>query len=108
MAVRSYQSELLKELKDASEAAEYLNACYQDSEEVFLAGLRSVVQARGGVRAVAKLSKLNRENLYRVLSDKGNPRLSSLSALLGAVGIELKFAPVRKKKRAARSAALPS
>lgn len=101
MATRNYQDELLKQLKDPSEAAEYLNACYQDSEEVFLAGLRNVVQSRGGVRALAKLSELNRENLYRVLSDKGNPTLYSLTSILDAIGISIQFAAVRKRKRVA-------
>ncbi len=101
MAVRNYQSELLKQLKDPTEAAEYLNACYQDSEEVFLSGLRNVVEARGGVRAVSKLSELNRENLYRVLSERGNPKFYSLTSILDAIGISIQFTPTRKKKKAA-------
>jgi probable addiction module antidote protein len=101
MALRNYHSELLKQLKNQSEAAEYLNACYQDSEEVFLAGLRNVVEARGGMRVVAKLSELNRENLYRVLSERGNPKFYSLTAILDAIGISIQFNPTRKRKRAA-------
>lgn len=101
MATRSYQNELLKQLKDPSEAAEYLNACYEDSEEVFLLGLRNVVEARGGVRTVAKLSELNRENLYRVLSERGNPKFYSLTSILDAIGISIQFTPNRKRKRAA-------
>lgn len=101
MATRNYQDELLRQLKDPTEAAEYLNACYQDSEEVFLSGLRNVVEARGGVRSVAKLSDLNRENLYRVLSERGNPKFYSLTSILDAVGISIQFAPVRKRKKAA-------
>ena len=101
MALKSYQNDLLKQLKDPVEAAEYLNACYQDSEEVFLAGLRNVVEARGGMRTVAKLSELNRENLYRALSEKGNPKFYSLTSILDAVGINIHFTPTRKKRRAA-------
>ena len=101
MALRNYQNELLKHLKDPTEAAEYLNACYQDSEVVFLSGLRNVVEARGGVRAVAKLSELNRENLYRVLSDRGNPKFYSLTAILDAIGISIQFKPHRKKRKVA-------
>lgn len=101
MATRNYQDELLKQLKDPIEAAEYLNACYQDSEEVFLSGLRNVVEAKGGVRSVAKLSELNRENLYRLLSERGNPKFYSLTSILDAVGISIQFMPVRKRKKAA-------
>ena len=100
MPAKDYHTELLKQLKDSEEAAEYLNACYQDSEEVFLAGLRNVVEARGGVRSISKLSELNRENLYRILSKKGNPRLSSLTSVLEAVGLSIRFS-VRKKREIA-------
>jgi probable addiction module antidote protein len=101
MPTRSYQSELLKQLRDPNEAAEYLNACYRDSEEVFFVGLRNVVEAGGGIRALSKLTALNRENLYRVLSEKGNPKFSSLAAILEAVGIDIHFTPRPKRKRAA-------
>lgn len=101
MPTKSYRNELLKHLKDPREAAEYLNACLEDSEEIFLLGLRDVVEARGGVGGLSRTTELNRENLYRSLSRKGNPKLSSLSSILEAVGIQLQFAPMRKQKRAA-------
>ena len=101
MPTKSYHAELMKQLKDPREAAEYLNACFEDSEEVFLLGLRNVVEARGGMSALAKNTKLNRENLYRSLSKRGNPKLSSLSTILEALGIELQFMPTRRQKKAA-------
>ncbi len=39
---------------------------------------------------LAKSSQLDRVNLYRMLSEKGNPRLSSLTALLDALSLEIK------------------
>jgi len=101
MPVRNYQEELLKQLKDPAEAAEYLNACFQDSERVFLSGLRNVVEAHGGVGPVSKTTKLNRESLYRTLSKNGNPTLTSLTAILESLGIQLEFSAQKKQKRAA-------
>ncbi len=101
MPVKNYQDELLKELKDPQEAAEYLNACFHDSEEVFLQGLRNVVEANGGISVVANLTALNRENLYRSLSRKGNPKFSNLTAILEAVGMTLLFKPQSKHTNAA-------
>jgi probable addiction module antidote protein len=101
MPTKNYGAELLNQLKDPKEAAEYLNACLEDSEEVFLLGLRAVVEARGGVSGLSRQTELNRENLYRSLSRKGNPKLSSLSSILEAVGIQLHFTPAKKQKRAA-------
>jgi len=47
---------------------------------------------------------VNRESLYRMLSEKGNPRLSSLSAVLGSIGLRLQIAP-SKGRDAARGGA---
>jgi probable addiction module antidote protein len=101
MPTKNYRTELLKQLKDPKEASEYLNACFEDSEEVFLLGLRDVVEARGSLTSLSQKTELNRENLYRSLSKKGNPKLSSLSSILEAIGIQLQFAPAKKQKKAA-------
>lgn len=51
--------------------------------------LRQLAEARGGVAKVAKKAGIERENLYRALSGKGNPRLSSLVAVSKAMGVKL-------------------
>lgn len=85
-----YQKYLIESLKDPGEAVEYLNAALQEGEiHVFLLALRNVAQARGGMTKLAKQSKMNRENLYRMLSTKGNPELQSLESLLDAMGFKL-------------------
>lgn len=101
MPVKSYKTELLKSLSNKKEAVAYLNACLEDSEEVFLQGIRNVVEANGGMSSFSKLTELNRENLYRSLSSKGNPKFSNLSAILKALGIKLTFKVDTKKKLAA-------
>ncbi len=88
-----YKELLHKRLEDPEQAAEYLTACYAEGPEVFLVGLRDVVEARGGVSQTARLTKLNRESLYRVFSKSGNPRLSSLSSVLSALGLKLTVEP---------------
>ena len=95
----SYREDLLKDLKDNEEAAAYLNAALEDeSKEVFMLALRDVADAKG-ISDLAKKSGLNRENLYRILSEKGNPQLGSLSVLLESMG--LKLAVEVKKSKAA-------
>jgi probable addiction module antidote protein len=88
---KSYTKALIRELKDPREAAEYLSMALEDGNmEVFLLALKDVAEALGG--GFSKLSRkthLNRENLYRMLSDKGNPELRSMGALLGALGLKL-------------------
>jgi probable addiction module antidote protein len=88
---KSYKDSLLKRLKKNDEAAAYLDAALEDgSPDVFLLALRDVVEARvGGVGPLAEKVGLNRESLYKTLSGKGNPALSSLDSILSAVGLRL-------------------
>lgn len=84
-----YENNLRKDLLDPVEAAEYLNAALADgSQEVFLMALKDVANAKG-ISEVARETKLNRENLYRILSIQGNPKLKSLSSVLHSVGLKL-------------------
>ncbi|MGB7602359.1 MAG: addiction module antidote protein, partial [Candidatus Sulfotelmatobacter sp.] len=78
-------------------AAEYLKAALEDAEEprVLLNALRRIAEARGGIAKVAKAAGIERESLYRALSAKGNPRLSTLVAVTKAVGLKLTVENVR-------------
>lgn len=72
-----------------------MNAALEEgSQEVFLLALRDVANARG-LTLLARETSLNRENLYRILSEKGNPQLFSLTALLDALGLSLSVKPKR-------------
>jgi probable addiction module antidote protein len=89
MLTKSYRDSLLESLQDPAEAAAYLDAALEDEDSrVFLLALRDVTEARG-IGRVATEADLNRESLYRMLSEEGNPRLSSLDALLRALGLRL-------------------
>jgi probable addiction module antidote protein len=88
---RDYLEHLDEVLKDDREAVAYLNAALAEGDpEVFLLALRDVARARkGGLPALAEAAHLNREHLYRMLSENGNPELRSLEALLDALGFRL-------------------
>jgi probable addiction module antidote protein len=89
----AYQTDLIESLRDAQEAEEYLNAALEENDpELFLRALRNVAEAQGGVASVAEKTKLNRESLYRMLSERGNPEFRSLEALLHALGFRLAVA----------------
>jgi len=90
---RRYEEALDEDLKDPVEAVGYLNACLEDGDpEVFLLALRDVARAQGGIAKLAEMTELNREHLYRILSENGNPAFSSLEALLDAMGFRLAVA----------------
>ncbi len=89
MATVDYKEGLSNRLRDPEYASEYLNeALKEDSQELFMLALRDVATAVGFANAARK-SKLNRESMYRMLSEKGNPNLSSLTKLLDTFGLSL-------------------
>ena len=93
----SYDELLIDMLKDEERARAYLNAALDERDpRVFLIALRNVTQAQGGMAAVAGRSGLNRESLYRALSEKGNPSVQTLAALLGALGARLGVAGMKR------------
>jgi probable addiction module antidote protein len=87
-AYEDYMSDLMQ---DGAEAEAYLTACFESEDHrTFLLALRDIAEARG-MSKIASASGLNRENLYRILSELGNPRLSSLKDLLRALGVKVRF-----------------
>ena len=98
---RSYNEALLESLTDPDEAMHYLDAAMEDSPESFLKALRQVAQARQ-MSQVAKDAGVQRETLYRTLSEEGNPTLATLSSVLGALGMRLSVLS-NGKTQAARS-----
>ncbi len=88
-ASRPYRDGLLEDLRDPAEAAAYLTVALEDeSPDVFLLALRNVAEAHG-IKRLAEGAELNRESMYRMLSDQGNPQLSSLTAVLQQLGLRL-------------------
>jgi probable addiction module antidote protein len=87
---KSYVESLHRRLaEDPEEAAAYLNAALEDGDsQVFLLALRDVAEAQG-ISRLAEKTQLNRESMYRMLSKQGNPRLTSLDAVLDALGLRL-------------------
>jgi probable addiction module antidote protein len=86
----SHRGSLISELRaDPNLATEYLNAAAEEKDRrVYLAALRTVAEAKGMAK-VAKAAGVPRESLYRALSAGGNPRLSTLHAILKAAGLKL-------------------
>jgi probable addiction module antidote protein len=94
----SHDECMIRELRaDPKFAAEYLKVALEDTEEpaVLLIALRRIAEARGGIAKVAKAAGIERESLYRALSARGNPRLSTLVAVTKAVGLKLTVEPAR-------------
>jgi len=75
---------------DPGYALQLLNKILADGDQSeLLITLRQMAKAFGGVQMVAEQAQLNPTQLYRTLSPEGNPSLSSLSAILKAMGLRL-------------------
>ena len=82
---------------DPELAAEYLNSVLADGDEAdLMLALRSLSQAFGGVQEVARQAEVNAHSLYRTLSERGNPELKTLSAILKAMGMRLAIQPINQ------------
>jgi probable addiction module antidote protein len=100
---RNYRDVLIESLKDSEEAIAYLNAALEEylkgdeeSKKVFLSALKNVADAQGGVSQLAERAGLGRESLYKTLSARGNPKLSTLATLVHAMGLDLRFCSASK------------
>jgi probable addiction module antidote protein len=97
MQTKSYDALLTEELRDPELAAAYLSAAIEEgSIEQLLIALRAVAEANGGIAAVADKTQLNRQAMYKILSAEGNPTLTTLLAILNAIGLNLTFIPQQK------------
>ena len=60
-------------------------------EKALLIALKQVTLAKGGFQNLADKTGLSRESLYKTLSDKGNPRMTTLKKILEALNYGLYF-----------------
>ena len=97
-AAVSHRNRLIEELRaDPKLAREYLAAAIEDDDpRVLLSALRTVAEVRGMAR-VAAAAGIPRESLYRTLSPKGNPRLSTLLAVIKAAGFRLSLDECKRR-----------
>ena len=90
----SYHDEFVESLKNPEEAFGYLQVAIEEYQEdgdseALLVALRNVALAQGGIAKLAKKTHLNRQNLYNILSKKGNPRLDTFGTILKGLGFKL-------------------
>ena len=86
---KSYHDSLINDLKNPKEAAEYINAAFEeDNLDTLLLALRDVAEAQG-MSTISKKAKLNRVSLYKMLARHGNPHFLNIINLLNAAGLKL-------------------
>lgn len=77
-------------LATPQDVAAYIDSVLEeDDSALLLVALRNVAESQGGMAMMAKNSGLSRESLYRTLSKNGNPKVSTLIAIMKALGLHL-------------------
>lgn len=61
-------------------------------EKAFLSALSIAARVHGGFSKLSRETGLNRENLYRALSEHSDPRLSTIVQVLNTLKFSLKIA----------------
>lgn len=99
---RTFNNLLSEELSDPGSASMYLQIALEEFEKdkdtkAFLTSLRNIAEAQGGLTRLSKKASLNRQNLYKALSGRGNPKLDTLLTILNCIGLRLAVLPKAKK-----------
>lgn len=97
-----FHENLIESLRDPDEAIAYLRVALEEYEQdgdrkFFLQALRNITEAHGGMSLLAQKTHLNRQNLYRALSDNGNPTFETLDAIIHGLGFRLSVEPLHAR-----------
>ena len=96
--MRSFHDYNVEKLKSPKESSLYLTEALHDFEQdhdmdSFLKALRDVAETQGGIGQLAKRTHLNRQNLYKLLSAKRQPKIETLGVILDGLGFRLNIVP---------------
>lgn len=97
MPVRNVRVAHSEQLRNPVIAAEYLNhALLSEDPAIILKAISNIVHAHEkGVSYIAEKAELRRESVYKILLPTGNPKLSTLTALLHGLGLQMQVIPAR-------------
>lgn len=83
-------------MTDEKAIAEYLSIVLEDNDaELFMQAFQNVIRAKG-IAQLAKETGLNRESLYKTISEGAKPRSETVLKLIEASGFTLSLKPSKK------------
>ena len=81
-------------LDTPDDLAEYINAVIEMDDPLLLQDAVGIAARARGMSEIAQSTELSRESLYRAFSSEGNPRLSTVTKVLSALGLKLRVSPI--------------
>lgn len=93
MAIETKPWDVTEYLDSEEDIFAYIEAAFDDGDPALIKkALGDVARARG-MTAMAKEAGVTREALYKALSERGDPKLSTLLGVARALGVKLTVAP---------------
>ncbi|TCQ10505.1 putative addiction module antidote protein [Rhizobium sp. PP-F2F-G36] len=89
MPTETTKFDIQDHLKSDEQRLVYLEAALEDGDAKFVAVALGDIARAKGMSAVARDSGLTREALYKALSEKGDPKLSTLFSVVKALGLKV-------------------
>lgn len=89
MPLETTRFDVLAHLKTPEDRVAYLEAAFEDGDSKDIAMALGDIARSLGMTNVAKEAGVTREALYKALSEKGDPKLSTLLSVMKALGIHL-------------------
>jgi len=93
MKIETQKWDVIHHLDSDEKIALFLEAVFEDGDPAVIAGAIGEVARARGMSQVAKDAGLSRENLYRALSDGGNPEFATILKVVRAIGYDLTVVP---------------
>lgn len=89
MAVKLTTYDPAEDLTSDAAMATFMTEAFATEDSGYIAHALGVVARAKGMAQIAEQTGLSREQLYRSLSEQGNPTLKTTIAVMKALGIEL-------------------
>lgn len=96
MALETLPWDIADSLDTPERIALSIEAVLEDGDPALIAAAIGDVARAKGLSQVAQKAGLSREAMYRALSEDGNPRLTTLMAVLKALGLRLTVTPANR------------
>lgn len=93
MTIETSRWDIVDHLDSDEKIALFLEAIFEEGDPAVIAGAIGEVARARGMSQVAKDAGLSRENLYRALSEGGNPEFATILKVIRAIGYDLTVVP---------------
>lgn len=82
-------------VRNDEEASLFLQDAMESNDTAIIAAAMGTIVRARGMAKLAKASGVSRPALYAAFSDKGNPTLSTMIAVMKELGLQLSVKPAR-------------